>query len=198
METSFLEETELKKMGIKRYGKNVSISRKASIYSPDSLALGDNVRIDDYCILSGKIQIGSFVHIAAYCGLFGQEEKISIADFVGLSSRVSIYTFSEDYVFGNSLTNPTIPDKFKAKFDKGPVTVEKHAIIGSGTIVLPNTSVGMGAAIGALSLVRGTIDAWTIHRGNPAKPVGKRRSDRILELERQLLEDLSKRRSGKG
>lgn len=193
MDTSFFSKTELAKLGLKQYGKNVLISRRTSIYSPQTIALGDNVRIDDFCILSGNIKIGSYVHIAAYCALYGQEEKILMADFVGLSSRVSIYTFSDDYVFGSSLTNPTVPDKFKARFDKGPVTVEKHVLIGSGTIVLPKTSVGTGAVIGALSLVRGTIDAWTIHRGNPAKPVGKRRSDRILELERQLLEDSSKR-----
>ena len=197
MDTSFFSETELAMLGLKQCGKNVLISRRTSIYSPQTIALGDNVRIDDFCILSGNIKIGSYVHIAAYCALYGQEEKISIADFVGLSSRVSIYTFSDDYVFGSSLTNPTVPEKFKLKFDKGPVTLEKHVLVGAGSVIMPNTTVGIGAALGALSLVRGTIAAWTIHRGNPAKPVGKRRSDRILELERQLLEDSSKRPSGK-
>ncbi|UCD59300.1 MAG: acyltransferase [Candidatus Hydrogenedentota bacterium] len=187
METSYYEEAELHGLGIQRYGRNISISRRAALYAPERITLGDNVRIDDFCILSGNIQIGSYVHIAAYCGLFGQEERISIGDFAGLSSRVLIYTYSDDYVFGVSLTNPTVPDRFRVKFDKGPVIVDKHVIVGAGTVILPNTTIGMGSAVGALSLVRGHVDSWTICRGNPAKPVGKRRSDRILALEKQLL-----------
>jgi galactoside O-acetyltransferase len=187
VKTSFLTEAELAETGIKKYGKNVRISRKASIYSPEKLRIGDNVRIDDFCILSGDIQLGSYVHVAAYCALYGEQEKISIGDFAGLSARVLVYTFSDDYVFGSSLTNPTIPDKFKIKFDKGPVTLEKHVLVGAGSIIMPNTTIGIGAAIGALSFVRGTIEPWTICSGNPAKPIGKRRSDRIIELEKKLL-----------
>ncbi len=90
MGTSFYKEEELRKIGIRKYGRNVLISRKASIYSPERLIIGDNVRIDDFCILSGAIQVGSYVHIAAFCGLFSHEEKISIGDFAGLSARVSV------------------------------------------------------------------------------------------------------------
>ncbi|MBI5116006.1 acyltransferase [Candidatus Poribacteria bacterium] len=189
MGTSFLSKTELAKTGFKKCGSNVSISRKCSIYSPGKMVIGDNVRIDDFCILSGDIRVGSYVHIAAYCALYAQEANINISDFAGLSARVSIYTFSDDYVFGLSLTNPTIPDKFKIKLDKGPVTLGKHVIVGAGSIILPNTVIGAGAAIGALSLVRGEVDPWTIWKGNPAKSAGRRRSDRILKLEKELLKN---------
>jgi len=187
MDTSYLQKSELDKIGIKRYGRNVLISRKASIYSPDKITIGDNVRIDDFCILSGNIGIGSYVHIAAYSALYGQEDKITIGDFSGLSARVSIYAFSEDYVFGSSLTNPTIPDEFKTKIDKGPVTLEKHVVVGVGTVILPDTIIETGAAIGALSIARGKLEAWGIYRGNPAELIGRRRSERILQLEKELL-----------
>jgi acetyltransferase-like isoleucine patch superfamily enzyme len=186
MKKSFLSEKELAELGIGHYGKNVLISRKASIYSPEKMTFGSNVRIDDFSILSGNIHIGSYVHIAAYCGLFGDEEKISIEDFAGLSARVLVYSFSDDYVFGLSLTNPTVPLEFKLKIDKGAVLIGKHVIIGAGSLVLPKTEIGIGAAVAALSLVRGDLDSWTIYKGNPAKAVGKRRSERILELEKRL------------
>jgi galactoside O-acetyltransferase len=189
MKTSFYKEEEFRKIGIKKYGRNVLISRKASIYSPERLVIGDNVRIDDFCILSGDIQVGSYVHIAPFCGLFSQEEKISIGDFASLSARVSIYTFSDDYVFGSSLVNPTVPDQYKRKIDKGPVILEKHTIVGVGSVILPSTTIKEGAVIGALSLVRGSIDSWGIYRGNPAELIGKRRNADILELEKKLLKE---------
>ena len=49
MITSFYNEEEIVKLGLKKYGKNVLISRKASFYSPELIQLGSNVRIDDFC-----------------------------------------------------------------------------------------------------------------------------------------------------
>mgnify|MGYP002684191689 CR=1 FL=1 len=81
MITSFYNEEEIVKLGLKKYGKNVLISRKASFYSPELIQLGSNVRIDDFCILSGNISIGSYVHISAYTALYGKF-GICIEDFV--------------------------------------------------------------------------------------------------------------------
>ena len=63
--TSFYSEEELKSLGLKHYGKNVLISRKCSIYSAESISIGNHVRIDDFCILSGEITIGDYCHISA-------------------------------------------------------------------------------------------------------------------------------------
>ena len=64
--TSFYTEEELKGLGFRHIGNGVCISRKASIYGAQNISLGDHVRIDDFCILSGRIEIGSYVHVAAY------------------------------------------------------------------------------------------------------------------------------------
>ena len=50
---AYLTEFELKEMGFKRLGKNVKISDKASIYNADQIEIGDNSRIDDFCVISG-------------------------------------------------------------------------------------------------------------------------------------------------
>jgi len=68
---SFYSTKELASLGLKRYGENVLISRKCSIYGAQSIEIGDNVRIDDFCILSGHIILGSNIHISAYVALFG-------------------------------------------------------------------------------------------------------------------------------
>jgi len=73
MKTSFLSKNELRQVGFARYGRNVLISRKVSFYYPEKIEIGNNVRIDDFCILSGHIVMGNYIHIAAYCGLFAGE-----------------------------------------------------------------------------------------------------------------------------
>jgi len=188
MQTSFYTEEELKEIGFARIGKNVLISRKASIYSPELIEIGNNVRIDDFCILSGKIKIGNYVHIAAGCYLFAGDAGIELNDFSGLSSRVTIYAVSDDYS-GDFLTNPTIAEAYRGII-QGKVNLGKHAIIGAGAIILPNVSVGEGAAIGAMSLVSKSIGSWKIAVGIPAKEI-KDRSKKLLELERKFLADLA-------
>ncbi|HHE32654.1 MAG TPA: acyltransferase, partial [Chlorobaculum parvum] len=86
----------------------------------------------------------------------------------------------DDYS-GNSLTNPTVPDKYK-QLKKAPVHLGRHVLIGSGSVVLPGVSIGVGAAVGALSLVSVPLDEWGIYFGSPAKKI-QNRSKKILELD---------------
>ena len=57
METYYSEE-ELKTLGIKKYGFNVKVSRHVALYRPEELEIGNNVRIDDFTIISGKVVLG--------------------------------------------------------------------------------------------------------------------------------------------
>ncbi len=184
MSTSFLSDDEIRQFGFARCGRNVLISRKTSVYAPEKIEIGDNVRIDDFCILSGSIALGRYVHIAAYCGLFAAGEKITLENYSGLSSRVSIYASSDDYL-GNGMTNPTIPSEF-THVHNAPVLLHEHVIVGAGSVILPGVTLGTGAAVGALSLVTGDCRPWTIYSGIPAHPLKERRSDIILRYQAEL------------
>ena len=83
-------DSELREMGFASLGKNVLISRLARIYGASKMSLGDNIRIDDFVILSGKITIGSFVHIGAFASITGGSAGVSIGDFCGMSSQSKI------------------------------------------------------------------------------------------------------------
>ena len=100
--TSFLSNEELMKIGFKSLGKDVLISRKASIYGAKNISIGSHVRIDDFCILSGNITIGDYIHVAAGCYLFGGKSGIEMKDFSALSSRSAVYADTDDYS-GNAL-----------------------------------------------------------------------------------------------
>ena len=67
--SSFYSNEELESLGFKKIGQNALISRKASIYGASSIEIGNDVRIDDFCFLSGNIKLGNNIHISAYSAL---------------------------------------------------------------------------------------------------------------------------------
>ncbi len=174
---AYLTRVEIEKMGFLQVGDNVYISEKASIYNPSNIKIGNNVRIDDFCLISageGGVEIGSYVHIAAYSSLIGKG-SIVLEDFSNISSRVSIYSSSDDYS-GESLTNPMIPDEYKNVISED-VRLGKHVIVGCGSIILPGVTLHNGVAVGALSLVDNDFEAFKICAGIPAKVIKDRKRD---------------------
>ncbi|WP_079415159.1 acyltransferase [Thiomonas intermedia] len=177
-----LTRSELEAIGFAEVGKDVRISDQVRFYGAHRIVLGDHVRIDDFCVLSagtGGIRIGHHVHIAVFSSLIGQGE-INVSDFANLSSRVSIYSSSDDYS-GASLTNPTVPAEF-THVNHAPVWLGRHVIVGCGSVILPGITIADGAAIGALSLVNQDCAAFGIYAGCPAKRI-KERSRALLDLE---------------
>ena len=169
--TSFYTEKELNKIGFKSFGKNVFISRKASIYSPKTISIGNNVRIDDFCILSGNIDIGSNIHISAYCALYGSK-GIFIKDFSGMSPRCIVFSASDDFG-GDFLIGPVHPPQF-TNVCGGPVIINSYVQLGANTTVMPNLEIGEGAVTGVFTLVRKSLPPWTINIGIPAKKLRDR------------------------
>ena len=185
---NFLTEDELCQLGIKSYGENVLIGRHVVIYTPEKLILGNNVRIDDFTVLSGKIHMGSYIHISQFCGLYGGDEGIVMEDFSGLSAKCSVYAVSDDYS-GLSMTNPMVPSQFKPGAVQKAVHIGKHAIVGCNSVVLPGVDIPEGTAVGSLSLVNKSLTSWSINAGIPAKKVTERRKD-ILEIEKKFWQEM--------
>jgi dTDP-4-amino-4,6-dideoxy-D-glucose acyltransferase len=185
MSDSFYTQQELAQLGFAAVGTDVRLSRKCSVYGAARIHLGSNVRIDDFCVLSagpGGIRIGSFVHLGAFSLITGAGEVV-LEDFSGFSSRVSVYSSNDDYS-GAALTNPTVPPQW-TNVRSAPVRIGRHAIVGSGAIILPGVIVGEGAAIGALSLVRKDCEPFAVYFGSPARRIA-RRSRKLLDVEKAL------------
>jgi acetyltransferase-like isoleucine patch superfamily enzyme len=181
---AFYTAEELRKMNFKHLGKNVKISNKASIYNHELISIDDNSRIDDFCVLSGNIRIGRNVHIAVFCNLAGGEKGIVMEDFSGLAYSVNVFTQSDDYT-GLSLTNPTVPDKFKIETKK-EILIKRHVIVGAGSMIFPGVILEEGCSIGAMTMVTKSTEPWKIYSGIPAKPI-KNRKKNLLEYEEEYL-----------
>ncbi len=183
----FLTTEELNSIGFKHVGKNVLISDKASIYGPEMMSIGDESRIDDFCILSGEISIGRNVHIAAYNNLAAGKSRIVLQDFAGLAFGCHIIAQSDDYS-GTTLTNPTVPAAYKSE-NSQPITIGRHAILGTGSIVLPGVTIGDGVSAGAATVFLKDAEEWSIYVGSPARRL-KERSKELLKLEAKYLASL--------
>jgi acetyltransferase-like isoleucine patch superfamily enzyme len=182
----FYNGAELQAMGFMSIGENVLISRKATLVNTGNMSLGSNIRIDDFtsiiCSGDAEFSVGDYVHIGggAYLGCSG---GVILGSFSALSQGVRIYSASDDYS-GEFLTNPTTPEMFR-NIDYSQVRIGKHAIVGSGSTLLPGSELEEGTAVGAMSLVRGPLEPWSIYFGIPVRLI-KKRSKRILQLEQEM------------
>lgn len=173
-------------LGFASVGENVQISDRASFHGAERISLGNNTRIDDFCVLSagvGGIRIGQYVHIAVYSSLIGAA-KISLNDFCNISSRVSIYSSSDDHT-GATMTNPTVPIEYTGVIH-ADVYLEKHVLVFGGSVILPGVTLGEGVVVGALSLIKKDCEAFGIYAGNPVRRIKERKQD-LLELERRFM-----------
>lgn len=173
-------------------GSDVNIHRSVAFFNPKKIFIESHVRIDCFCLLSAGedgIHIGHHIHIGASTHLFGASGQIVLEPFANISSRVSFFTTNDDYTEGH-MTSPLIPNRYR-KFTNGPIYIRKHAIIGSGCVILPHVEIGVGAAVGALSFVKKSIEPFTVACGIPAKKKGVGRNRRLLDLEKDFQESLA-------
>lgn len=179
---AYLTEHQLNEMGFAALGTNVLISNKASIYGAHRIKIGNNVRIDDFCVLSagdGGIEIGNYIHIAVFSSLIGAG-KITLSDFVNISSRVAIYSSNDDYS-GEYMTNPMVPAEY-TNVSHADVFLDKHVLIGSGSVILPGVKLRLGVVVGSLSLIKENTEAFGVYAGVPGKKIMDRKT-RLLEME---------------
>lgn len=183
----FLTREQVMNIGFKSVGENVLISDKAVFYRPERIQIGNNVRIDDFCVLANHIILHDNIHMSVFaCLLSSSNALIEMHDFSGISIRSLVFTLTDDFS-GLTLTNPTIPNKFKNISEKS-VCIGKHSIIGAGSIVFPGANLAEGTAVGAASFVRSPTKPWKVYFGSPARIIANREKD-LLFLEQQYLKE---------
>ena len=174
-------------------GRNVIFGQNVVLRHPHKIRIGDDVVIDDNCLLDAKgetnsgITIGNRVFIGRNSILSCKNGDIDLADGANVgfncelfsASRVSIgrdtllaaycYLIGGDHDFSD-VSQPVIS---QARRSEG-VIVGAGAWLGAGAKVLDGVSVGDGAVIGAAAVVRSAVPAGAIAVGVPAKIVGQR------------------------
>jgi acetyltransferase-like isoleucine patch superfamily enzyme len=185
----FYTDAELAVAGFRCLGRNVKIKRSAGLFFTENISVGDNSRIDDFTIIVASrepVTIGKHVHISSHCYISGRD-GFAMDDFSTLAPGVLIFTASDDYT-GQKLTNPTLP-RHLIGGPAGRIHLGKHVIVGAGTVILPDVTIGQGSSVGAQSLVKRSLEEWGIYAGSPVQYLRPRKKDLLL-LEQEYLSTL--------
>lgn len=116
--------------------------------------------LDIYCI--GGIKIGESTTINKYVDLDGRG-GLSIGNNVSISAYVKIITASHD------------PNTSGFEYVTKPVRIEDYVWIGTGALVLPGVTLGVGSVVASGSIVTKDVEPYSIVAGNPARKLGDRK-----------------------
>ena len=174
-------------------GRNVVFGQNVVLRHPHKIRIGDNVVIDDNCLLDAKgesnggILIGSGVFVGRNSILSCKNGDIELADGANVGFNCEIFSASRvriganvlmaaySYVIGgdHDVSDPTKPVLEQTRTSTG-VTIGDGAWIGAGAKILDGVSIGEGAIVGAAAVVRDDVGPREVAVGSPARVVSKR------------------------
>ena len=174
-------------------GRGVVFGQNVVLRHPGKIRIGDDVVIDDNCLLDAKgsgnqgIIIGSGVFVGRNTILSCKDGDIELADGANIgfncelfsASRVSVgrdtLVAAYCYVIGgdHDFSDPSAPVLAQARRSSG-VSIGDGAWLGAGAKILDGVTIGDRAVIGAGAVVREPVPAGAIAVGVPAKVVSQR------------------------
>jgi acetyltransferase-like isoleucine patch superfamily enzyme len=170
---------------LKALGKNVIIGKTVRIRYPELVEIGDNVIIDDFTYISTQLKLHSNVHISAGCKIIGGKDSyVEMKEFSTLAPNVVLSAGSDDYTSG--IATPLVPMKYKGNVKIGKIILNKHCIVGAGSVVLPDVIFEEGACLGALSLANTILEEYKLYAGIPARFLKDRNKNEIIRLGKLL------------
>ncbi|KJU85283.1 acetyltransferase, partial [Candidatus Magnetobacterium bavaricum] len=114
--------------------------------------------------------------------------RLTLREHSGLSGGVRVYTATDDFKdwgFGNC----TIPEGYR-NVRRMDIYIDRFAIIGANSVILPGVTIGEGVSVGACSVVTRDLAPWGIYIGN--KRVGDRNKDGVLKTYERFLAESRK------
>lgn len=167
---------------LKICGENVVIGKTVRIRSPEKVSIGSNVIIDDFTYISGEVEIGDYVHIAAGCVLSASTAKITMGALSGLSAGCKVYGGSSNYV-NCGLDMPTIPKEHQFNVIHEDVSIESFGLIGAASIILPGCKIPQGLAVAAAVIVRKKLqlNPWHLLLDDDGKQIPRRGKAELAE-----------------
>lgn len=168
----YLEPNQISEIGFKHIGVGCLISDKACFYQPELIEIGNNVRIDDFCIIIGNVKIGNCVHIAPYVSIHGTGGgSVNIYDFCALSGYVAIYSSTDDFVKSGLCGN--VPLRYH-NILCSDIVLEEHCVVGLKAILCTGAYMRTGSTLGAMSLLKNQTQEWSVYAGVPSRKIRDR------------------------
>jgi acetyltransferase-like isoleucine patch superfamily enzyme len=174
-------------------GRNVVFGQNVVLRHPHKIHVGDDVVIDDNCLIDAKgesnsgIRIGSGVFIGRNSILSCKNGDIELASGANVGFNCEIFSASRvriganvlmaaySYIIGgdHDFSDPSRPVLEQTRRSAG-VSIGDGAWIGAGAKILDGVIIGEGAIIGAAAVVREDVGARAVAVGIPARVVSTR------------------------
>jgi acetyltransferase-like isoleucine patch superfamily enzyme len=174
-------------------GRNVVFGRNVVLRHPHKIHIGDNVVVDDNCLLDAKgesnrgIRLGNGVFIGRNSILSCKNGDIELGDGANIGFNCEVFSASRvtiganvlmaaySYLIGgdHDFSDPSAAVLAQTRTSAG-VEVGAGAWIGAGAKVLDGVSIGERAIIGAGAVVRESVAAHAVAVGIPARVVSER------------------------
>ena len=174
-------------------GRNVIFGQNVVLRHPNKIRIGDNVVVDDHCLLDAKgdsnrgITIGNGVFIGRNTILSCKNGDIVLDDGVNIGFNCEVFSASlvrigrdallaaycyligGDHDFGDATESVVTQSRRSAG-----VTVGAGAWLGAGAKVLDGVAIGERAIVGAGAVVRQSVPDAAVAVGVPARVVAQR------------------------
>lgn len=145
------------------FGPDVYIAEEAEIHTI-RLSVGRSSWIAGHAILRGELDLGDNVSVNPFACLSG---KLQIGNGVRIASHVSIVGFNHGF---DDIDTPI----FRQPLTSKGITIEDDVWIGANAVVLDGVRIGRGAIIAAGAVVSQDIPAYAIVGGVPARVLKSR------------------------
>lgn len=137
------------------------------------ITIGPGVLIDAFVKIkpvggSGALRIGADSFINSGCVLY-TGNGITIGSHVLVAANCTFAPVNHAYRARDRLI---VEQRFQPS--RGGIVIEDDVWIGAGCVLLDGAILRRGCVVGALSLVRGELPAYSVNHGNPAEIVAWR------------------------
>ncbi len=139
-------------------GTSCYVGRYVEMGPTGKIKVGDRTSIQDRCVILGDVSIG------AHC-LFSYN--------VYISSGRHYFDLKPQWLIKDQDAFVAQDDGLYSQHSK-PVVVEDDCWIGINVVVMPGTTIGKGAVIGANSVVTRDVEPYSVVAGAPARLIKKR------------------------
>jgi acetyltransferase-like isoleucine patch superfamily enzyme len=175
-----------------RCGRNVVFGQNVVLRHPHKIEIGDDVVIDDQCLLDAKgernsgIRIGSGVFIGRNTILSCKDGDIEIADGANVGFNCEVFSASRVRIGKDTLVaaytylvggDHEMVDRSRPVIEQGRksigIDIGEGAWLGAGATILDGVTIGDRAVVGAGAVVRESVSAGVTVVGVPARPVGQ-------------------------
>ena len=186
---------------LKRCGKNVIFGNNVVLRHPHKISIGDNVVIDDSCVIDAKgetnkgILIDNNVFIGRNSIVYCQNGDISIGQNTNIGSNCQVFSAkvveirenvligAYSYLIGGGhrFDEVDIPMIQQGRIARG-IFLEENVWVGAAVKILDDVRVGKASILGTGTVVTHDVPSYAIVGGVPAKVIRDRRIDSVKSL----------------